>query len=113
MVQSIIPLMPQKARIALYVAYAVAGAVLGAVQVGVAAAEIGQPTWLTVALAVYAFLGTAFGYTATTQTGKEVEFVQGPPGPPGPTGRDGQDFTNSSARAEIERLLAQNRDSED
>lgn len=37
---------------------------LGATQVGFAAADIGQPVELTVALAVYAFLGAGVGYTA-------------------------------------------------
>ena len=47
-----------------YTAYALVGLVLGAVQVGFSAAEAGQPVWLTVALAVFAFIGTALGFTA-------------------------------------------------
>lgn len=101
---AIIPLMPKKARLTLYAIYGGLGIVIGAVQVGYAAAEVGQPTWLTVTLAVYAFLGGAFGYTATSQTGREIEFVQRPPG------RDGQDFTDSEARAEVESVIAQNRE---
>lgn len=42
-----------------YQVFAGLGLVLGAVQVGFAAAEVGQPVWLTVSLAVYAFLGAA------------------------------------------------------
>lgn len=47
-----------------YAAFAGLGVLLGAVQVGYGAAEAGQPEWLTVALAVYAFVGGAFGLTA-------------------------------------------------
>lgn len=50
-----------RARDILYAVFAILGIVIGAVQVGVAAAEMSQPVWLTVALAVYAFLGGAFG----------------------------------------------------
>lgn len=46
-----------------YAVFAVLGVALGAVQVGFLSAEAGQPTWLTVALAVYGFLAGAFGFT--------------------------------------------------
>ena len=49
-----------------YVISTVLGILLGAVQVGFSAAAAGQPVWLTVALAVYAFLAAALGVTATT-----------------------------------------------
>ena len=58
---------PRVRRIA-YAVYAIIGLALGAVQVGFAAAEAGQPVWLTVALAVFAFLGAGLGFTATTHT---------------------------------------------
>ena len=58
-----------KARKALYSAYIVAGVVIGATQVGFAAVEgAGQPTWLTVTLAVYAFLSVPFGSLALSNT---------------------------------------------
>ncbi len=47
-----------------YIGFWLLGLALGAAQTGYAAAESGQPTWLTVALAVYAFLGAGVGYTA-------------------------------------------------
>lgn len=50
-----------------YTAYALIGFVLGAIQVGVAAAETGQPVWLTVAFAVFGFAGTAFGFGARSK----------------------------------------------
>ena len=55
-------------RRTLYTVYAVAGLILGATQVGFSAAEAGQPVALTVALAVYGFLGTAFGFAARSKT---------------------------------------------
>lgn len=59
---------PSTWRKSVYAVYAVAGVVIGATQVGYAAAEIEQPTWLIVTLAVYAFVGGAVGLTATSHT---------------------------------------------
>lgn len=67
----------------MYVIYALAGLVIGATQVGYSAAEFGQPTWLTVTLAVYAFIGGGVGFTATTHTPKSVETIE-PSVDPGP-----------------------------
>lgn len=53
-----------KTRKVTYTAYALIGLILGATQVGFSAAEVGQPIALTVALAVFAFVGTALGFTA-------------------------------------------------
>jgi len=60
-----------KTRRIIYVAYAIIGLVIGATQVGYSAAEAGQPEWLTIALAVFGFLGTAFGFTASSNTDTE------------------------------------------
>lgn len=57
--------LPPRARFWVYVAYGIVGVLIGAIQVGVAAAEQDQPMWLTVALAVYAFLGGPLGATAS------------------------------------------------
>lgn len=51
-----------KSRKPVYRVFGALGLVIGATQVGYASADAGQPTWLTVALAVYAFLGAA-GFT--------------------------------------------------
>lgn len=59
---------PAKVRGPIYALYALLGIAVGATQVGYSAADLSQPTWLTVALAVYAFLGTAIGYTAAANT---------------------------------------------
>ena len=67
-----------KARKPIYAVYAIIGLILGATQVGFSAAEAGQPVWLTVALAVFAFVGTALGFTAASNTHPDVEHVDGP-----------------------------------
>jgi hypothetical protein len=57
------------ARKVIYGTYVIAGIVFGAIQVGTAAVEgAGQPEWLTVALAVYAFLSVPVGSLALTNT---------------------------------------------
>jgi heme O synthase-like polyprenyltransferase len=53
-------------RKVVYNVFTVLGIVLGAIQVGIAALAAAQPDWLTVSLAVYAFLGGALGITAST-----------------------------------------------
>lgn len=56
-------------RKVIYGVYIVAGVILGAIQVGFAAMEgAGQPDWLTVTLAVYAFLSVPVGSLALVNT---------------------------------------------
>lgn len=56
-------------RKAIYGIYIVTGVILGAVQVAFAAIEgAGQPDWLTVVLAVYAFLSVPVGSLALVNT---------------------------------------------
>jgi len=69
-----------KIRKPLYAIYAVIGLILGGTQVGFSAAELGQPVWLTVALAVFAFVGTALGFTASANTNEEADFAGDGPG---------------------------------
>lgn len=59
-----------KARQGIYVAYSALGVALGGIQVAYSAANAGQPVWLTVALAVFAFLGTSLGITAASNITK-------------------------------------------
>ena len=66
-------IIPAAHRRIAYAVYAVIGVILGAVQVGYGAAEAGQPTWLTVALAVFAFVGGAVGLTAVQNTPTRAE----------------------------------------
>lgn len=57
-----------KARKAIYGAYVLAIIIIGAIQVGFAAISAGQPEWLTVALAVTAYLGIPVGGLAAVNT---------------------------------------------
>ena len=62
-----------QARKVIYSAYVIAGVLLGATQVAFASVEdLGQPTWLTVALAVYAFLSVPLGSLALSNTPANV-----------------------------------------
>lgn len=58
-------ILPPRARQAVYAVYALIGVILGAIQVAYLNVA-GQPTWLTVALAVFGFIGTALGATAAS-----------------------------------------------
>ena len=70
---------PAAWRKPIYAAYALAGAIIGAVQVGYLSAEAGQPVWLTVTLAVYGFIGTAIGFTASANTPAGGKFTGNEP----------------------------------
>lgn len=62
---------PAAKRRVVYAVFAFLGLALGATQVGYSAAELGQPVWLTVVLAVYTFLAAGVGYTASANTDKQ------------------------------------------
>lgn len=66
---------PDRHRTLVYSVYAVVGLVVGSIQVAYAAAEAGQPVWLTVALAVYAYVGGAIGYVAATHVPAAPTYV--------------------------------------
>ncbi|MGN8690537.1 hypothetical protein ACTND8_11630 [Atopobiaceae bacterium HCP3S3_F7] len=59
---------PPHVRAILYYAMFFVGLTLGAVQIGYGAASVDQPTWLTVALAVFAFVSSGLGLTAASNT---------------------------------------------
>lgn len=59
---------PAKYRTALYLAYAVLGVALGSIPVYCATTEVGVPSWVLGALAVYGYVGGAFGLTASANT---------------------------------------------
>jgi len=64
---ALLDIIPAQGRKYLYAAYALVGLILGATQVGFLAAG-DQPLWLTIALAVYGFIGTGIGATASVNT---------------------------------------------
>lgn len=61
-------IIPAQSRKKVYAAVALIGFILGAIQVGYAAAEVGQPVWLVVAFAVYGFTAAATGAAAAGNT---------------------------------------------
>jgi hypothetical protein len=61
-------IVPAPVRKIIYSVYAALGLVLSGSQVGLSAANVDQPVWLTVTLAIYAFFGTALGATAASNT---------------------------------------------
>lgn len=61
-------ILPAATRSKIYIGYALLGLTIGAIQVGYSAAGAGQPVWLAVSIAVFAFVGTAFGFTASANT---------------------------------------------
>jgi hypothetical protein len=69
-------ILPATARKKVYAIYALLGVALGAVQVAYLNLA-GQPQWLTVALAVFGFVGTALGATAASNTPAVKRDAQG------------------------------------
>jgi len=76
----LVNLMTPQIRQKFYIVYAAIGFLLTATQVALSAVEQSQPKWFIAVLAVFAFVGSAFGVTAASnvQTGKQD------PNPPNP-----------------------------
>ena len=64
---------PASFRKPLYGAFAVIGVIIGAIQVGFAAAEAGNPLWLNITLAVFPFVAGAVGFTASANTNQNSD----------------------------------------
>lgn len=75
MLENVIP--DASVRKPIYQVFAALGLLLGAIQVGFATAEAGQPMWLTVSLGVYAFLGSAGFLAAQAKTDKPTATIEG------------------------------------
>ena len=63
---------PATWRKPIYGAFAVAGVIIGAIQVGIAAIGAENPDWLLVVLAVFPFVAGAVGFTASANTDATV-----------------------------------------
>ena len=70
--------LPPKVRAVVYAVLTILGLAVGAAQVGYAAANQSNPTWLTVALAVVPFLASGLGAVALTHTPKAEEVAYEP-----------------------------------
>lgn len=64
---------PASFRKPLYGAFAVIGVIIGAIQVGFSAAEVGNPLWLNITLAVFPFVAGAVGFTASANTSDDLD----------------------------------------
>lgn len=62
------PLVGPRTRQTVYGGYALGSVVLGAIQVGYSAGQYEQPVWLTIATAVWVFLGGSQGLLALLNT---------------------------------------------
>lgn len=62
-------ILPPRTRAIIYSIYVVVGLVIGGIQVGFAAVpDASVPNWVTIALAVYAYIGVALGGLAASNT---------------------------------------------
>ncbi|WP_181272842.1 hypothetical protein [Brevibacterium oceani] len=64
---------PASWRKPIYGAFAVAGVIIGAIQVGIAAIGAANPEWLLVVLAVFPFVAGAVGFTASANTNNDLD----------------------------------------
>lgn len=65
-------ILPAHLRRRAYLVFVGIGVFIGALQVGFVTAQLDQPTWLTVGIAIYTYLGIALGLTAASNTGTTV-----------------------------------------
>jgi hypothetical protein len=66
MVTPLTDILSPSTRKKVYAVYALCGLLIGAIQVSFGAVNTTTPDWLKVALALYAFVGTAIGATAAS-----------------------------------------------
>lgn len=64
---------PATWRKPIYGVFAVAGVIIGAIQVGIAAIGAANPEWLLVVLAVFPFVAGAVGFTASANTNNDLD----------------------------------------
>ena len=86
---------PASFRKPLYGAFAVAGVVIGAIQVGIAAIGAANPEWLLVTLAVFPFVAGAIGFTASANTNQTQDDIDW-------SGRPMSDYATEDESVEME-----------
>jgi hypothetical protein len=59
---------PASLRLKIYVFFALVGLAISGTEVGYSTANLPQPLWLKIAIAVFSFLSVAVGYTAASHT---------------------------------------------
>lgn len=73
--QTVTELLSESKRKVVYLVYGFIGVGLGATQTAFTTAEAITPLWLTVALAVYLYIGGAFGLVAAQNVGSQEVIV--------------------------------------
>ena len=86
---------PAAWRKPIYGAFAVAGVVIGAIQVGIAAIGAANPEWLLVTLAVFPFVAGAVGFTASANTNQTQDDIDW-------SGRPMSDYATEDESVEME-----------
>ena len=86
---------PASFRKPLYGVFAVVGVLIGAVQVGIAAAGGSNPEWLLVTLAVFPFVAGAVGFTASANTNQTQDDIDW-------SGRPMSDYATEDESVEME-----------
>ena len=86
---------PASWRKPIYGAFAVAGVVIGAFQVGISAVGAENPEWLLVVLAVFPFLAGAIGFTASANTNSTNDDIDW-------SGRPMSDYATEDESVEME-----------
>ena len=86
---------PAAFRKPLYGAFAVAGVIIGAIQVGIAATGAANPEWLLVTLAVFPFVAGAVGFTASANTNQTQDDIDW-------SGRPMSDYATEDESVEME-----------
>jgi hypothetical protein len=70
---------PASLRLKIYLVFSLVGIAIGGIQVGYSTAELPQPLWLKISVAVFSFLGVAVGYTAASHVPSIPTAVVDPP----------------------------------
>ena len=86
---------PPGLRKPIYGAFAVAGVIIGAIQVGIAAIGAENPEWLLVTLAVFPFVAGAVGFTASANTNQTQDDIDW-------SGRPMSDYATEDESVEME-----------
>lgn len=76
--QQVTVALPPAVRAAMYMIWSLGSLAFGAVQVGYSTADLGQPVWLAVCIAVWAFVGAGLGLAAASNVNVGAPEVRDP-----------------------------------
>lgn len=99
--QTVTELLGESKRKIVYLVYGLIGVGFGATQTAFLTAEVEAPLWFTVALAVYSYVGVAFGLVAAQNVGSQEVVVS--PYNPAESPEDVEDVSSASGKhAQVE-----------